>query len=819
MFLALVAGALLAFRLPSHGLLWTAAAAVGAWQVALVAYAAARPAVFGIAALASLSLSAAAAAQHEDHARRHAPVRAFAPPAGAVAPMATPRLAGDAIVLEGVLREDAVPRGDAVTLRLRVERVLVRRSPIDTSGGVSVSVGGQFGAAASGEWTRGRRIRVPATLRRPARYLNDGVADGEKLAAWRGTALVGSVKSASLVEVIAHATPLEEAVARVRARVRRALASAMAHDPEAAAVAVAILIGDRAGLSDDVERRLQRAGTYHVIAISGGNIALFAALAWAVARLLLRGRRAAIVTAMVIVAAYGLMVGAGASVGRAVIAAMVVLAATLVDHRAPPINALAAVGIAFLAWDPLALADVGFLLSFGATAGILIAMPMWLPALERRLPAAAGYRGRAARGAVLGAVAIILASAAAELVLLPIQAAAFHRLTLAGLALNLIAIPAMATVQVAGMALVALDVAGFAGVPVAAAICRAGARTLVDSAGLVDVWPWLAWRVASPPWWLIAAYAAACATALWNRRPRLRAGFVAVAAGTAAAIVVSAPARLASEARVTLTMLDVGQAEAMVLRLPSGRALLVDAAGPGGAFDIGDRVVVPALLARGIRRLDAFVLTHPDVDHIGGSGAIVTDLVPPRLFEGIAPARHPERDALVAAAGRAGMSIEALRAGGSIAREGVVIRVLHPPPPDWERQRVRNDDSLVLEVLVGDIALLLTGDAGEAVERAIASRLAPARVRILKAGHHGSRTSTSAVLLEAARPAAALISAGRGNLYGHPHPSVIAQLEAAGASVFRTDRDGQIDVATDGREVEIRTWSGRAWRIAARPAR
>ena len=817
-FLVLAAGALAACHLPAVALPWTAAAAVAAWQTALVAYVAARPRVFAAAAFASLALSASAAAQHEDHSRRQAPVRSFAPSAGALAP-ATTAPAGDAIVLEGVLREDAVPRGDRVALRLQVDHVWVRQAPVAAPGGVSLSVGGQFGVAAAGEWTRGRRIRVPATLRRPARYLNDGVADGEKLAAWRGTALVGSVKSASLVDVVAHAPPLEEAFARARARVRRALAAAMADDPEAAAVAIAILIGDRAGLSDDVERRLQRAGTYHVIAISGGNIALFAALAWAAARVLLRGRRAAIVTAMLIVAGYGLMVGAGASVGRAVVAAMIVLSATLVDHRAPPLNALAAVGIAFLAWDPLALADVGFLLSLGATAGILIAMPFWLPALERRLPAMAGRSGRAVRGAILAAAAVILASAAAEIVLLPIQAAAFHRLTLAGLALNLIAIPAMATVQIAGMTLVALDLAGLASLPGAAAICRAGARALVDSAGFVDTWPWLAWRVASPPWWLIAAYAAACAAMVSNRRPRLTRGLAAAAAAAGVAIAMSAPARATGDARLTLTMLDVGQAEALALRLPSGRALLIDAAGPGGAFDIGDRVVVPALLARGITRLDGFVLTHPDVDHIGGSGAVVTDLAPPRLFEGIAPARHPERDALAAAAGRAGMSVESLRAGGSIARDGVVINVLHPPPPDWERQRVRNDDSLVLEILLGDVSLLLMGDAGEAVEREIVPRLAQARVRILKAGHHGSRTSTSAFLLAAARPAAALISAGRGNLYGHPHPSVVARLEAAGASVFRTDRDGQLDVATDGRVVEIRRWSGPAWRIAARPVR
>lgn len=148
--------------------------------------------------------------------------------------------------------------------------------------------------------------------------------------------------------------------------------------------------------------------------------------------------------------------------------------------------------------------------------------------------------------------------------------------------------------------------------------------------------------------------------------------------------------------------------------------------------------------------------------------------------------------------------------------DGVLFRVLHPPPPGWERQKVRNDDSLVIELLFGRVSVLLTGDAGEDVEQIVAPQLTPSRLRILKVGHHGSRTSTSAALLAAARPAAALISAGRGNFYGHPSPVVTARLRAAGVETFRTDRDGQIDVASDGRQVVITTRMGRRWAVAAR---
>jgi len=129
--------------------------------------------------------------------------------------------------------------------------------------------------------------------------------------------------------------------------------------------------------------------------------------------------------------------------------------------------------------------------------------------------------------------------------------------------------------------------------------------------------------------------------------------------------------------------------------------------------------------------------------------------------------------------------------------------------PDWERQRVRNDDSVVLEVVYRDVALLLTGDISTEVERAILPRLTPSRTRILKVAHHGSRTSSSMDLLTGWRPQIAIISAGRGNTFGHPAPEVLRRLDAIGATVLRTDRDGQITMETDGSQVSVRTFLGR----------
>jgi competence protein ComEC len=210
-----------------------------------------------------------------------------------------------------------------------------------------------------------------------------------------------------------------------------------------------------------------------------------------------------------------------------------------------------------------------------------------------------------------------------------------------------------------------------------------------------------------------------------------------------------------------------------------------------------------------LRRLDAFAATHGDPDHLGGALAVMRDLAPVEVWEGIPVSGHAGLSLLQAEARARGVRWRTLNAGRAFTMGGARLLVHHPPAPDWERARVRNDDSLVLEVVFERVSILFTGDIGREGEAAVAPRLSAAPLRVVKVPHHGSRSSSTPEFIAAARPRAAVVSAGRGNRYGHPVPEILARYRAAGAAIYRTDRDGAVSIESTGRDVTIATRTGR----------
>jgi competence protein ComEC len=710
--------------------------------------------------------------------------------------------------IEGTLLADAVPDGDSVRLKVDVSRLARARAP---AGDASLNVTGAIALREWPAWRAGRQIALPASVRAPARYLDAGVDDDRRALARRGLVLVGSVKSGALVNVVSRGSWLEERAADLRAFVRAEIARYVGgRDPVAGAVATAILIGDRTGLSAELEDRLQRAGTYHVIAISGGNIAIFAATLVGLARLLRVSPRITNVLIIAILWGYAALVGGGASVARATAMASAFLLLRVCDLRAAPLAALATASAALLAADPMLIADPGYLLTVGATAAII--------GLTPRLMSWTGWpRGLHA------AAAVALASVATELVLLPISAALFGRVTFAGPLLNLCAVPAMALVQQAGLAVVATAGWSSALASIAGAVTTIGAELLVGSGAVVDWMPAVARRVPAPSWWVTIAYFAGLTLALGARRlaacPRhwrvtgRRAG-VGVTTAMACWVVWHPGTWRApwhGDGRLHIVSIDVGQGDATLIELPDRSTVLVDAGGLSidARYDIGARVVAPAMWARGIGWLDALLLTHGDPDHIGGATSVIDIFAPRLIWDGIVVPSHAPMNALRERARRAGLTWQELRASQRWEQAGVSFQVWNPPEPDWERRKVRNDDSVVLELGYGDVSVVLPGDVSREVERGLADRIGPAPLRVLKAPHHGSASSSSDHFIHALAPRIALVSCGRDNRFGHPAPAVLARYAARRVQVFRTDRDGEIEFSTDGRSIEVVTFSGR----------
>jgi competence protein ComEC len=555
--------------------------------------------------------------------------------------------------------------------------------------GVRVTVGGVEAASRLDRWTRGAAVALPVSaFRRPQPYRNFDVPDPERALARQGLRAFATAKSARLV-IEARGRWWARASAAARAHVRVAVRRHVT-DAVAAAIVTAILIGDRSGLAPADERRLQAAGVYHVVAISGGNVAAFLALLLAVPHVagVAGAWRVAVPAAGLF--AFAAVVEGGASVARAVFVAGVALAARWWDLRIAGAQALAVAAGVLLLVHPLAVHDPGALLSFGAASALL-----WLAGWHR------GARDRPSRLARVR-LALLLPLAATlvvEAVLMPLSARWFGMVTGAGLLANLLAVPAMLVVQVAGLALVGLALVSTAASDACGMVATGAVRALLASGDVVRAAPWLVKDVPPPSTAAFGLYygtlftAAAVAARVRHSAPAraasARAGPRRVAAGRLAAVVVASgavgtlawlisgsggtrapspwtwpaanPWQRASwpaEPWLVVTVLDVGQGDATVVRFPSGRTWLVDAGGTAGeAFDLGERVTSRALWALGHRDLARAVITHAHPDHAAGMPAVLRRQPVRELVTGIDVPGDPAGRALVDAARAVGAGL------------------------------------------------------------------------------------------------------------------------------------------------------------------
>jgi competence protein ComEC len=689
--------------------------------------------------------------------------------------------------LRGTAASDVRESAEGCSLLVDVEGLTVGGRERPAAGRARVEVGGEAPPLRVAE---GDRLRIWARLSLPHGYGDPGVFDSAEQARRDRVHAVGQCKSRWLVrrEGGSDAGPVRAVAARLRAWSRERLKENVPGTAEEGLVR-AMVLGDRSGIDRETAEPFRIAGTYHVLALSGAQVALVAALLTAT----LRRLGVPLVTSSLLVcgcvAFYAVLVGGEFPVARAAAMSIVVIAGRALGLDADLLNLIGLAAGLLLVTSPAALGDVAFQLSFGATLAIVV---LARPLAERlpRLP--------------FGAQNVVAASLAAQVALAPLLVLHFHRVAPAAVILNMAAVPLSAAVLLAGFAVLASAALCPPLVSACAGAAWLAARLLLLSATITRGHPLLDPRLPAPPALALALHAAGVVLLL--DKSRFGRGIALTAAGLALAAFAGEPA---ADGRVQLTVLDVGQGDALVLRSPTGRVRLIDAGGGRrGRFDLGEAVVAPFLWFDGVRRIDNILLTHAHPDHVGGAPFLLRHFDVREVWEGPAPrddASYRELDAAL----RGAAARRAVSRGVGGLWDGVEVTVVGPrgAPPS---RRTRNDDSVVVRLRYGGVRFLLTGD----VEGAGEAALVPEPVDVVKVPHHGSRSSSTPAFVEAASPRVAIVSAGPRNPFGHPHPEVLERYRRRGALVLRTDRDGAVTVSTDGRRLWVRTFrDGREWRV------
>ena len=609
---------------------------------------------------------------------------------------------------------------------------------------------------------------------------------------WRRAAhpVVGAPASAGtllLTEVQADESAFGVRFAGARARLRGRIESQMRDLlPETWPLASALILARKEALDPAIREAFAVAGIAHLLAISGFHVGVVALLVGVVIRGAGAGPRRAQAYAASVTWLYIGLIGFPAAATRAALILTFLAAARLRARPAGALGAISSAGIILFLLDPSALGRPGFQLSFAGALGLVVLRPT----VRRWLDAGAfGVIPTMLKDAVAAGVGATLAT-------MPFVAFHFGRVSILGVPATLAATP-LVSAAIPGL----LSAVGMSWIsPPFARFLAGGTDVLLRSL------EWLARVCASPSWasvWvgdavligsLVGGLGALIGIRFLDERVRGWARWMTIIVWAASGAVVAPLAeRWVGLGTVEIVFLDVGQGDALAIRSPGGRWILVDTGPRGQTYDAGARVVLPYLRRRGVTRIEALVLTHPDLDHIGGAEAVLQGLDVGYVLD---PAQATGKDAYVGvleAASRGAVPWLEARSDVSITLDGVEISVLYPngsPLASYSGTDF-NARSIVLLVRYGEFEALLTGDAPADVEEAILDLL-PSDLEVLKVGHHGSNTSTSPLLLARTSPEVAVISVGARNRYGHPHTDVLNRIIESGARILRTDLSGDI---------------------------
>lgn len=663
----------------------------------------------------------------------------------------------------------------------------------------------------------GSRVAVRGELELFSHAANPGEWDSADY--YLITGVAGKLKQAKLLGIDNRQWRLRERLRRCRSLLKERLRQALP-DREAS-ILERMLLGEKYGMDQEIKELYQNNGISHVLAISGLHITL---LGMGLYRLLRRCNCPIVPAAIAggcMILLYGGMIGWGISAVRAIGMYLIRMLGEVWGRYYDMLTAMGVLAAGMVCCNPRLVYHCGFLLSFGAVAGMGVVYPALVKLVPERRRRKGKYAGNPGKcGAQEPGAALmtqltqgLLASLSITLATLPIQLYFFCQIPVYGTLLNLIVLPLMGLLLSGGLVLMALPGA----VPVQWGV--RGILALYEGlCRLAEQLPGHLWITGCPGWWQITGYylLLAAAVIVLKQFGRKEDGTGMCQIGSIAGknyIWTCCSCLLLSMAVILLTrrwdngfmltMLDVGQGDCICVRTARGQNYLFDG-GSSSRSHTGEYVLIPYLKHQGISRVDGIFLSHGDQDHVGAVKELLTDSEGIRLdtlyLPQIAQPLPETLEELAALAREADCRVVYLSQGMGWQQGEFRLTCLWPTE-DYKGES--NAGSACYLLQEGELRILLTGDVEgdgeEALTRYLQSLPMPS-VDILKVAHHGSRYSTSDTFLQTVNPQLALISAGRDNSYGHPHAELLARLEAAGCRTLQTPKSGAITVRVRSRK-------------------
>jgi len=767
---------------------------------------------------------------------------------------------GEPFTLTGWLDGPPEFARDRVYLSLRVENVSGRVSLL-----VTLRDANEFRSL---QLRYGTRIQVTTTLDRIGNYRNPGVSSLTEFLDRNGYDATGLIKGPAAITRLGD-TRVFPPLAWLydwRSRLQQQIDTRF--QPETAGVLDATLLGNRYNLSPTASERFREGGTFHVLVISGLHISFIGAVVFLIVKRLTRRRLLQFVLPALIVWAYSFGVGADASVVRAALMFTFAGVATILFRQSRSLNALGGAALVLLVHSPKEIFDPSFQLTFLSVLAILvIAWPLlsnmsaigaWYPTRSTPYPPACSrgfkyiceamfwrekkwtqelarsthkyrlfkaplasrlerYHVQPVLRYTFGAVVV---SVSVQLMLLPLMIVYFHRISLASLVLNIIVSLLLAALVV--VALLALLTAQAPLFKLADAInwlmvhsvdpfSNSGWATFrlpeySGSASLIYTvyyLPLLVLVIALLHWRPMALQA--------ERRCKLHRyvlPLTCVQLLLLAILILHPFSSRRTQHDLRIDFLDVGQGDSVLVTMPDGTTLLVDAG--GNTMDstrrIGETVVSEYLWWRGLSEIDYVLATHADADHIDGLNDVLKNFTVRSALIARRPVDDPEFAKFSQTLARTNTPSETIEAGDVIQFGDVIVNVFWPPAGG---EKSTNNNSVVLRIQYGERSILLTGDIEQATERALIASQQQLHADVIKVPHHGSKTSSTEAFVAATNPPFAIISVGRTSRFGHPHKEVVERWQSSGATVLTTGKSGTITVTTNGHDLIIKEFHGK----------